>query len=158
MEPLKKGKVMTIAQLKSRLVKIAKRSRTSMAPLLFQLRTHIKAQGKTGEGFGAWVEEHLDISRRTADRWADEWAISKGLKKPSAPKKHTFRQMTKSVDGKVTVQVSFVVTAAEQEQFIEAMAILGPDAEPLIFTTVIEAAKERPHASPNQNRSLAARA
>jgi hypothetical protein len=158
---------MTITQLKARLVKIAKRSRTSMAPLLYQLRAQIKKQGKAGEGFGAWVEEHLDITRRTADRWADEWAVSKGLKKPS---KSTSRQMTKgggkTVDGKVTLQVSFVVTAAEQDEFVEAMSILGPDAEPLIYTTVINAAKERKNADrkrvassgADQANSFAARA
>lgn len=45
----------TIAQLKSRLVHHAKRSRAVMAPLLYELRKRIKAQGRSGEGFGAWV-------------------------------------------------------------------------------------------------------
>ena len=137
----------TISQLKSRLVRHAKRSRSVMAPLLYQLRSKIKAQGRSGEGFGAWVESHLDMSRRTADRWADEWAIAHGLKKP--PKRATSRQVTKTakgVDGKVTLQLSFVVTEDQQDQFVEAMKILGEDAEKLIFTTVIEEAKKRSHA------------
>jgi len=127
--------------------------------MLYQLRAKIKAQGKAGEGFGQWVEAHLDITRRTADRWADEYAVSHGLKKP---KKSTSRHLTKgggkTVDGKVTIQLSFVVTEAEQEQFIEAMQILGPDAEKLIFDTVVKAAKKRPNASSNHARSFAARA
>jgi hypothetical protein len=123
-----------------------------MAPLLYQLRERIKAQGKKGEGFGVWCEKHLDISRRTADRWADEYARKHGLK--------TFRQMTKSrpkqntktVDGKVTCQVSWVATVEERDQFVEAIAILGPDAQPLIYKTVIKAARERQNAS-QQRRS-----
>jgi hypothetical protein len=117
-----------------------------MAPMLYQLRAKIKAQGKAGEGFGQWVETHLDISRRTADRWADEYARKHGLK--------TFRQMTKSrpkqspktADGKVTIQVSWIATEAQQAEFIEAMSVLGEEAEPLIYKTVIQAAKERQRA------------
>jgi len=137
---------LTIKQLKSRLIRVARRSRSAMAPLLYRLREKISAQGKKGQGFGIWCETHLDISRRTADRWANEYARKHGLK--------TFRQMTKSrpkqntktVDGKVTIQVSWVVTEAEQEQFIEAMGVLGQDAQPLIYKTVIQAAKERQRA------------
>jgi ribonuclease BN (tRNA processing enzyme) len=140
----------TISQLKSRLVRHAKRSRSVMAPLLYQLRSKIKAQGSSGEGFGAWVESHLDMSRRTADRWADEWAIAHGLKKP--PKRATTSgQLTKSpkptVDGKVTMSVSFIVDERRQEEFVEAMDILGEDAEAVIFNAVTEAAaKKRSHA------------
>lgn len=148
---------MTVPQLKSRLIRLAKRNRTDMAPLLYQLREKIKDQGKKGKGFGAWCEANLDISRRTADRWADEYAMKHGLK--------TFRQMTKSrpkqsvktVDGMVTVQISFVATEEQREQFVEAMAILGPAAEKLIFDTVIAAAKKRPHGT-HKARALAARA
>ena len=140
---------LTISQLKSRLVHHAKRTRAVMAPLLFELRKRIKAQGRKAEGFGAWVESHLDMSRRTADRWADEWAIAHGLKKP--PKRAaTSGQLTKSkpsVDGKVTMSVSFIVDEQRQEKFVEAMDILGEDAEAVIFNAVTEAAaKKRSHA------------
>jgi len=137
---------LTITQLKSRLIRVARRSRSAMAPLLYQLRTKIKAQGKKGEGFGVWCEKHLEISRRTADRWADEYARKHGLKTFRQMAKSRPKQSTKTVDGKVTIQVSWVATEAEQEQFIEAMATLGADAEKLIFDTVIAAAKKRPHA------------
>ena len=139
----------TISQLKSRLVRHAKRTRAVMAPLLYQLRKRIKAQGRSGEGFGAWVESHLDMSRRTADRWADEWAIAHGLKKP--PKRAvTSGQLTKSkpsVDGKVPMTISFIVDEQRQKEFVEAMDILDEDAEAVIFNAVTEAAaKKRSHA------------
>ena len=121
-----------------------------MAPLLYHLRAKLKAQGKSGAGFGAWVEDNLDISRRTADRWADEWAIAHGLKKP--PKRAaTSGQLTKSkpsVDGKVTMSVSFIVDEQRQEEFVKAMDILGEDAEAIIFNAVTEAAaKTKSHAN-----------
>jgi hypothetical protein len=139
----------TISQLKSRLVHHAKRSRAVMAPLLYELRKRIKAQGRSGEGFGAWVESHLDMSRRTADRWADEWAIAHGLKKP--PKRAvTSGQLTRSkpsVDGKVPMTISFIVDEQRQKEFVEAMDILDEDAEAVIFNAVTEAAaKKRAHA------------
>ena len=70
-----------ITELKSRLCQAAKQSRATMAPMLYWLREKIKDQGKAGKGFGPWVEKHLDITRRTADRWADEWAKKNGRKK-----------------------------------------------------------------------------
>jgi hypothetical protein len=139
----------TISQLKSRLVRHAKRSRSVMAPLLYQLRRKIKAQGRSGEGFGAWVESHLDMSRRTADRWADDWAIAHGLKKPPKPAT-TSGQLTKSkpsVDGKVTMSISFIVDEQRQEEFVQAMNVLGEDAEKIIFNAVTEAAKTKSHAN-----------
>jgi hypothetical protein len=149
----------TISQLKSRLVHHAKRNRAVMAPLLFELRKRIKAQGRKAEGFGAWVESHLDMSRRTADRWADDWAIAHGLKKP--PKRATtFGQLTKSkpsVDGKVTMSVSFIVDKQKQDEFVEAMEILGEDAEGIIFKAVTEAAKKKSHAKV-ANHTVAAHA
>jgi hypothetical protein len=150
--PSNKFGSLSVGELKVKLQSIWKTyertCRPAMAPLLFHLRDKLKAQGKTGAGFGAWVEDTLDISRRTADRWADDWAVAQGLKKPSKRAKPTFRQMSKSgktADGKVTIQLSFVVTEQEQEEFLEAMAILGPDAERLIYDTVLAAAKRRPH-------------
>ena len=113
-----------------------------MAPLLYYLRDKLKAQGKTGAGFGAWVEDHLDISRRTADRWADQWGISKGLMKPR--KASTFKQVSKSAkpnpDGSVTVPLSFVLSEKEADKFLAAMRILGDRATSVIYDAVIAAA------------------
>jgi len=148
---------MTVPQLKSRLIRLANRNRTAMAPLLYQLREKIKEQGKKGKGFGAWCEDHLDISRRTADRWADEYARKRGLKTFGQMTKSRPKQSTRTADGKVTVQISFVATEEQRERFVEAMAILGPAAEKLIFDTVIKAAKKRPHGT-YKARALAAHA
>lgn len=148
---------LTILQLKSRLVHHAKRSRAVMAPLLYQLRSRIKAQGRSGEGFGAWVESHLDMSRRTADRWADEWAIAHGLKKP--PKRATTSgQLTKSkvgIDGKVTMSISFIVDEPRRDKFVEAMDILGEDAEAIVFDAVTAAAKAKSNAKVANHRVAA---
>lgn len=82
--------------------------------------------------------------------------MAHGLKKP--PKRVTTSgQLTKSkpsADGKVTMNISFIVTEKRQDEFVEAMKILGEDAEPIIFKAVTEAAKKRSH----ENHKLAAHA
>jgi hypothetical protein len=72
-----------IANLKSELIKLGAKYAEDSKTLLYHLRTELKAQGKRGEGFGDWVEKNLEISRRTADRWADEYAVSIGEKPTS---------------------------------------------------------------------------
>ncbi len=143
---------LTITELKSRLLHAAKQSRKLMAPMLYYLRQKIKAQGKAGQGFGQWVEDNLDITRRTADRWANEWAVSQKLRKPSKPKPKAFRQMSKSAqaspDGKVTVPLSFVLPDKEAEEFIAAMQLLGDKATSIIYNAVVVAA--RTHKKPAQ--------
>jgi hypothetical protein len=69
-----------IEALESRLKGLFGHYKQQMGPLLYWLREKLKAQGKKDQGFGAWVEANLDISRDTADRWADEYAIDEGLK------------------------------------------------------------------------------
>jgi hypothetical protein len=136
----------SVAELKATLEKIwgkhKKLCREQMAPLLYHLRLKLKAQGKSGAGFGAWVEGHLDISRRTADRWADQWAISKGLMKPR--KASTFRQMPKSEkasrDGLITVPYSFILPEEEADKFFVAMQILGDRATNIVYAALISAA------------------
>jgi hypothetical protein len=58
---------LSVAELKATLEKIwrkhEKLCREQMAPLLYHLRLKLKAQGKSGAGFDAWVEDHLDIAR-----------------------------------------------------------------------------------------------
>jgi hypothetical protein len=112
---------LSVSELKNQLCKVWEKHRhtaeRTMAPLLYFLRKKLKAQGKSGAGFGAWVEDNLDVSRRTADRWADAYAVSKGWKKPKKQNTPAFGQMSKSAkpnpDGKVTVPLSFVL---EQDQ------------------------------------------
>lgn len=117
-----------------------------MAPLLYHLRERLKSQGTTGAGFGAWVEDNLDISRRTADRWANDYAVVKGLKKPPKPKKATFRHVSKSLasnpDGKATVSVQLALPADEALEFQAAMEMLGAEATEIIRDAVISAARD----------------
>jgi hypothetical protein len=121
---------LTENELKAKLCRAWKRhergAERTMAPLLYHLRKLLNAQGKKGAGFGVWVEDHIDISRRTADRWADTWAIHNGLMKERKRGK-TFRQMSKgkgskpNPDGKVQVPLSFTLTVAEADDFWGAM-------------------------------------
>jgi hypothetical protein len=65
-------------------------AKKEMGPLLYWLRENLRAQGSRNDirdqdkGFGAWVEETIEISRRTADRWADEYGLANGLMKRKA--------------------------------------------------------------------------
>ena len=58
------------------------------------LREKLRAQGSRNDlrdrdkGFGAWVEESIEISRRTADRWAEDYGLANGLMR----RKSTSRQ------------------------------------------------------------------
>jgi hypothetical protein len=60
-------------------------AKKDMGPLLFWLRLRLRAQGSRNDihdkdrGFGSWVEDNLDISRATADRWADEYGLATGF-------------------------------------------------------------------------------
>jgi hypothetical protein len=73
------------AAIKSAWKKHERLAKKDMGPLLYWLRVRLRAQGSRNDihdedrGFGAWVEDNLDISRRTADRWADEYGLANGL-------------------------------------------------------------------------------
>jgi hypothetical protein len=79
------------AAIKSAWKKHERLARKDMAPLLYWLRVKLRAQGSRNDihdkdrGFGAWVEDNLDISRATADRWADQHALENSLKEPTSP-------------------------------------------------------------------------
>jgi len=73
-------------------------AKQDLAPKLYWLRDKLRAQGARNDltndkdrGFGFWVEEHLDFSRRTADRWCEWYAAESGLKPTSG-------QVSKSED------------------------------------------------------------
>lgn len=74
---------LSIAELKSDLKNLGVKYAEDSKELIYHLRKKLKAQGKCGEGFGDWVENNLDITRRTADRWADAYAVSIGEKSTS---------------------------------------------------------------------------
>jgi hypothetical protein len=79
------------AQIKSAWKKHERLAKKDMAPLLYWLRVKLRAPGSRNDihdkdrGFGAWVEDNLDISRATADRWAEQHALENGLKEPTSP-------------------------------------------------------------------------
>jgi hypothetical protein len=66
--------------------KLERIGKKEMGGLLYWLREKLRAQGSRNDirdqdkGFGAWVEKTIEISRRTADRWADDYAYTYGLK------------------------------------------------------------------------------
>jgi len=74
------------AAIKSAWKKHEELAKQDLAPMLYYLREQLRAQGARNDlanadrGFAAWVEENLDISRRTADRWCDWFAVETGLK------------------------------------------------------------------------------
>src|SRR6266478_4409136 len=64
-------------------------AKAELAPLLYWLRERLRAQGARNDlvhdkdrGWEVWVTEHLDISRRTADRWCAWYAEKEGLTPP----------------------------------------------------------------------------
>lgn len=81
------------AAIKSAWKKHERLAKKDMAPLLYWLRVRLRAPGSRNDihdkdrGFGAWVEDNLEISRATADRWADWYATENGLKsqEPTSP-------------------------------------------------------------------------
>jgi len=75
------------AAIKSAWRKHERLAKKDMGPLLYWLRDKLRAQGSRNDlrdrdkGFGGWVEKTIEISRRTADRWADEYGLTNGLMK-----------------------------------------------------------------------------
>ncbi len=86
--------------IKSTWKKHERLARKEMGPLLYWLRVRLRAQGSRNDiidkdrGFSSWVDDNLDISQSTANRWADKYAVENGLKDP----KPTSSQMTRSED------------------------------------------------------------
>jgi hypothetical protein len=71
------------AAIKSAWKKHERLAKKDMEPLLYWLRAKLGEQNGRTEihdtvgGFGAWVEDHLYISRRNADQWSDEYGDSR---------------------------------------------------------------------------------
>ena len=151
-----KAENLSVAELKSKLQNIwskhEKLCRESMGEYLYWLRKKMRAQGARNdkkakpEGFGAWCEENLHITRRTADKWADAWAVSQGLKKPSKKQPKTFRPDSKSdksnpVDGgSMVVDYQMTLTPDENRAWLDALKVLGPAAQKIVFNAVLSAA------------------
>jgi hypothetical protein len=79
------------AAIKTEWKKHEESAKQDLAPLLYYLREQLRAQGARNDlsvvekdrGFAAWVEENLDITRRTADRWCEWFADEAGFKQNS---------------------------------------------------------------------------
>jgi hypothetical protein len=65
--------------------KVERFGKKEMGGLLYWLREKLRSQGSRNDlrekdkGFGAWVQKTIQISRRTADRWANEYGYEQGL-------------------------------------------------------------------------------
>jgi hypothetical protein len=78
-------------QLKAAIVsawkKLERIGKKEMGGLLYWLRERLRAQGTRNDlrnqdkGFGTWVQQTIEISRRTADRWANHYGYEQGLMK-----------------------------------------------------------------------------
>jgi hypothetical protein len=123
--------------LRSAWKKHEKLAKVDMGPLLYWLRTKLRAQGTRNDisdqdrGFGAWVEDNLAISRRTADRWADEYAISAGLKTPTSSQVSTSseddfytEELEKHGSLVMIKNINYWVRPRQHAQYTQAMRIL----------------------------------
>jgi hypothetical protein len=120
-----------------------------LGPLFYELRGAIKAQGsRKGLGFSAWLAEH-GISRTTAIRWADNYALRTGKKERPVTRTPAVRRDivpggTKS-EGDRTPEVQCIltlqITEAEQDELLTAWEALGAQhATRLIYYTLTQAA------------------
>ena len=82
------------AAIKSAWKKLERIGKKEVGPLLYWLREKLRAQGSRNDlrdqdkGFGAWVEKTIEISRRTADLWADEYGLASGPMKRKPTSRH----------------------------------------------------------------------
>jgi hypothetical protein len=145
---------LSISELKAKLKLVAEQTRESMAEMLYWLREKLKAQGarndlrRKKEGFEAWCEANLYISRRTADRWATEWAEANGKKKKSRKRTSGHRGRRSLNDAKtgppkITFNLPLLLNEGEHEELMWAVETIGEDeVARLVFKMVTEKAKE----------------
>ena len=73
------------AAIKSAWKKVERVGSKEMGPPLYWLREKLRARGSRNDlsgqdkGFAAWVEANLEVTRRTADSWANDYAVANGL-------------------------------------------------------------------------------
>jgi hypothetical protein len=163
--------ILSVKELQSLLKNMFGRYKQTMGPLLYWLREKVKAKGKKGQGFGVWVEANLeDMSRDTADRWADEYAISQGLKpKPlgkmpkgsASARKGIKDQSHPDADPNDPHPVPFQLplNADEEKVFLEAWnklkAAIGEDkAVRLVFYAVVSATEKLKFRSANMKKPV----
>ena len=122
--------------IKAKWKKHEESAKKDLAPLLYWLRDKLRAQGARNDltqdkdrGFSFWVEEHLDISRRTADRWCDWYAVETGLKPAtsghlSKSDLDVWEDVLDTHKGKQQIAMNFWVKTAIHKQFQTSLAKL----------------------------------
>lgn len=112
-------------------------AKQDLAPMLYWLRDKLRAQGARNDltqdkdrGFAGWVEENLDISRRTADRWCEWYAVEAGLK-PASTSGHVsksdlelYEDILDTHKGKHQIAFNFWVKTAVHNQYQKALTHL----------------------------------
>jgi len=148
-------KDLSVKDLKSWLLDVTADYSEEIGQYLYWLRAMLKGQGARNdlkskrEGFGPWVEANLHITRKTADKWADDWAEENNLP--------TSRKTTKSSQSQndeerepggrtgpriVYYNMSLKITETQQEELIMAWETLGDDvATKLVLDTLVQTAK-----------------
>jgi hypothetical protein len=128
------------AAIKSAWKKYERLAKKEMGQLLYWLREKLKAQGirndlrQEDKGFGAWVEQTIEISRRTADRWADEYGIANGLmKRKSTSRQDDQKLFAHEYDDfleaerhkhKRQIQMNYWVSSGEYQRHEQAIKVL----------------------------------
>lgn len=112
-------------------------AKKEMGQLLYLLREKLRAQGSRNDlgerdkGFGAWVEQTIEISRRTADRWADDYGLANGLMKRKSTSRQDDQKSFAHEDDKFLeekrrkhgrqIQMNYWVPLAEHEQSVKVL-------------------------------------
>jgi hypothetical protein len=122
--------------------KVERFGKKEMGGLLYWLREKLRAQGSRNDlreqdkGFGAWVEKTIRISRRTADRWANDYGYEQGLikRKPKSTSGQDDQMLFSTEDddfleGKRRkhgrqIQVNYWATVAQYRRHERAVKIL----------------------------------
>jgi hypothetical protein len=132
---------LTEQELKSAIIATWKKheelAKQELAPMLYWLRDKLRAQGARNDltqdkdrGFAFWVEEHLDISRRTADRWCDWYAVKMGYKQDatsghlSKSDLEMYEDILDTHKGKLQIAFNVWVPKAMHAQYQKALTTL----------------------------------
>lgn len=128
------------AAVKSAWKKVERVGSKEMGPPLYWLREKLRARGSRNDlsgqdkGFAAWVEANLEVTRRTADSWANDYAVANGLikRKLTSGNASTSSETNEDDDfyeqelrkqGKL-IQINYWVTQKLHKQYEEALTVL----------------------------------
>jgi hypothetical protein len=120
--------------------KLERIGKKEMGGFLYWLREKLRAQGARNDirdhdkGFGVWVWQTIEISRRTADRWANDYGLKNGLikRKPTSrqddqkllPHEDDNYLETKRRKHKRQIQMNYWVDLGVYQQHEQAVEIL----------------------------------